>query len=246
MSIVGVDTNHPATASLIDLATNLLGNRPAFWGRYFKGPHNPSPIQYQAGQESSLLFNSGIRVLCIARQTLRVGGSASDGTSDAIKNMAAIVDSFGLSYLKGLGIAPLIFLDVEPDTPLSAEYFTGWSAALLQQGPGPLGQTQRFTPAIYINHGDSSSWTNLSTAIGGGATCFGAWVARYGSRTGAEGPPPWVDSQVQPDAPVAAPCPIVGWQYAGDYEDVLDFSTTPPNDWAERMLELLIPPSVPS
>src|SRR5258705_8507085 len=109
--VVGVDATHPATDGLIDLATRVLAEPPAFFGRYFKGPHNPSPVQYQAAQENPILSARHLRVLCIARQTNRVGGSTADGVADAVNNMSAIASSFGAVYLAGLGFHPLIFLD---------------------------------------------------------------------------------------------------------------------------------------
>jgi hypothetical protein len=38
---VGTDATHPATNQLIGLAASLLGSKPLFFGRYFKGPHIP-------------------------------------------------------------------------------------------------------------------------------------------------------------------------------------------------------------
>lgn len=245
MGTFGADATHPATSSLIGLAAKLLGSQPAFFGRYFKGPHNPSPIQYQPSQENPVLHAAGIRVLCIARQTNRVVGTESDGVADAVNNMSAVVTAFGADYLASLAVEPLIFLDTEPQTPLNAAYFVGWAGALRNQGPVAPGAQLQFTPAIYLNQGDTKTWRALTTAINQGATCAGAWVANYGKRTGAEGPPAWDNSQVNPKPPLAAPCPIYAWQYAGDYEDVLDFSSMA-DGMAQATLKLLIPPPPPA
>ncbi len=223
----GVDATHPATDDLIRLASQLLRGPPAFFGRYFKGPHNSSPVQYQAGTENPILSAHNIPVLCIARQTNRVGGSNADGVADAVNNMSAVVTSFGADYLAGLQFEPLIFLDTElgdNQPSLSADYFHGWADALRNQGPIGGGVQLKFTPAIYINRSDAKAWRALATAISNGAMCRGAWVANYGRRTGVEGPPAWDPAQAGPKPPVNAPCPILAWQYAGDFEDVLDFT----------------------
>lgn len=242
---VGTDASHPATDQLIGLAATLLGSKPLFFGRYFKGPHNPSPIQYQPAQENTVLSASNIRVLCIARQTNRVGGSAADGVADAVNNMAAVVDAFGAAYLIGLQLEPLIFLDTELSSSqptLSTDYYSGWAGALREQGPIAPGVRLQFTPGIYINRADDGAWRALGAAVNKGTPCYGAWVANYGRRTGAEPPPAWDPAQVAPTPPLNAPVPILAWQYAGDYEDVLDFSITPASDEADAMIELMVPP----
>jgi hypothetical protein len=241
---VGTDATHPATDALITLASQLLRAPPAFFGRFFKGPHNPSPIQYQPAQENPVLRAHGIKVLCIARQTNRIGGTSADGVADAVNNMAALVDAFGASYLASLGMAPLIFLDTEPspNPTLSAAYYAGWAGALQNQGPVSGATRLTFTPGVYINRSDTGAWTALANAMHGGTPCHGAWVADYGSRTGAEGPPPWDPTAVDPAAPTVAPCPILAWQYAGDYEDVLDFSAMPPDASANATMALMVPP----
>jgi hypothetical protein len=245
MSTLGADATHPATPALINLAAKLLGNPPAYFGRYFKGPQNPSPVQYQPNAENAVLHTAGIRVLCIARQTNRVVGTDKDGVADAVNNMAAVVAAFGPEYLATLGFEPLLFLDTEPQTPMSAAYFSGWADALQTQGPIAPGARLRFKPAIYLNQGDTRTWRALGTAMRQGAICAGAWVANYGKRTGAEGPPKWDNAQVAPKPPVEPPCPILAWQYAGDYEDVLDFSVVA-DATAKDTLSLLVPPPSPS
>jgi hypothetical protein len=241
----GVDATHPATESLFDLSRSLLGEAPTFFGRYFKGPYNPSPIQYQPNQENPFLNAQHLRVLCIARQTNRVGGSRDDGVADAINNMSAIVDAFGPNYLRSLNYHPIVFLDTElSDTQptLSADYFLGWAGALREQGPIAPGARLRFTPAIYINRSDDKAWKSLGKAIASGAVCHGAWVANYGRRTGAEPPPPWQAEEVSPKPPTVSPTPLLAWQYAGDYEDVLDFSVMPSDAVTEQTLSMMILP----
>jgi hypothetical protein len=236
------DLSDTVSAPLIQQATHVLGAKPVFMGRYFKNPQNPEAVQYHGRVENPILRAAGIPVLCLARQTPRVGGTKEDGIADAVWNMAAIIEAFGLAYLHGLGYDPLVFLDVEPATPMSATYYAGWADALRNHGefvPRPLPSfTVRFTPAIYINKSDGPSWTALGQAMQQGAQCFGAWVAHYISQSS---PPAWDPGQVNPPPPIDAPCPVIGWQYFENYMGGnLDFSILEPNA-AAATLELMIP-----
>jgi hypothetical protein len=241
-AVAGADISEPVTNALIQSATQALGNKPAFLGRYFKNPQNPETVQYQFGTENAVLREAAIPILCLARQTARVGGTSEDGIADAVWNMAAIVEAFGLKYLNGLGHDPIVFLDTEPETTLSSDYYLGWAGALRNQGeyvPEPQPAfTVRFTPAIYINQGDDDAWKALTTAMGQGASCYGAWVAHYIENSA---PPPWDPQMVQPNPPLQAPCPIIAWQYIGDYQSGnLDFSILEATS-ANATLQLLIP-----
>jgi hypothetical protein len=235
------DISATVSDPLIQEATQVLGMKPVLMGRYFKNPQNPEAVQYHGRLENPILQTADVPILCIARQTPRVKGTKEDGIADAVWNMAAIIEAFGLSYLHGLAYDPLVFLDVEPQTPLSANYYAGWADAMRNQGEfvprPPPSFTVRFTPAIYINKSDGSSWTALGQAMQQGAQCFGAWVAHYINQSA---PPAWDPSQVNPTPPVHAPCPIIGWQYLGDYRGVLDFSILEPNA-AAATLGLMIP-----
>lgn len=84
----------------------------------------------------------------------------------------------------------LVFLDVEPETPLSKDYYDGWSAGLMDAGNKsmidftdevrghkvPPGATVQFVPSVYGHHSDSETWSALSKAVDGGAVCEAAWV----------------------------------------------------------------------
>jgi hypothetical protein len=252
MPNVGADASAPVTTALLNTATTVLREKPQFMGRYFKNPQSPDTIQYQPDDENNVLRTAGIPILCLARQTARVGGSQLQGATDAVWNMAAIIEAFGLKYLHGLGYDPLIFLDTEPppDNPaLNADYYYGWANALRNYGEYvPVPQpafTVRFTPALYINQGDVAAWKALASAMQQGAECQGAWVAHYDNRTGDEGPPAWTPAEVNPPAPLTPPCPIIAWQYVGDYKKgPLDFTVLEPTR-AAATLRLTIPAPPP-
>jgi hypothetical protein len=185
--------------------------------------------------------------LCIGRQTNRVSGSHADGVADGVHNLSAVIAALGRDYVASLPFDPAIFLDVEPNPTLSDDYYQGWADALRTQGPIVGGKQLKFSPGIYINHSDTPGWSALRAAIANGAVCIGAWVANYGHRTGAEGPPDWDLASVTP-LHIAPPCKLVGWQYAGDFEDILDFNLLSPTDGAAVLALMPVPPSavVPS
>ena len=53
--IAGADSTRLVTQELIASAVDVLASLPRFWGRYFKGPGNTNPVQYQARRENSVL-----------------------------------------------------------------------------------------------------------------------------------------------------------------------------------------------
>ncbi len=179
MTVLGADISCAGNSHLIDVAGQVLTKPPAFFGRYFKKPGNTDPVQYQSASENAIFGKTGIRILCIGRQTNHVNGSGALGVSDAADNINAIMAAFGPQYLKNLGMAPIVFLDTEPQNPMSAEYYSSWASTLTNPPAGIDTAGLSFTPAIYLNKSDDTTWKALQRAIGGGAPCAGAWVARY-------------------------------------------------------------------
>jgi hypothetical protein len=242
MLIVGADASDVVSTGLLKTATVALRSKPAFFGRYFKAPNNTNSIQYQPARENRIFHDQGLALLCIGRQTNRVSGSHADGIADGVHNLSAVIAALGAEYIASLAFDPVIFLDVEPNPTLSDDYYQGWAEALQNQGPIVDGKRLKFSPGIYINRADTEGWSALGAAIANGAACVGAWVANYGKRTGAEGPPDWDPASVTPN--IRPPCRIIGWQYAGDFEDVLDFSVLSPTDGAEILGLMPVPPAM--
>jgi hypothetical protein len=113
-----------------------LRHAPQFSGRFFKNPQNPEAVQYQPKSENPILSTENIPILCFARETNRVGGTEMDGMADAIWNMAAVIEAFGLQHLRSLQYDPLIVLDMEPppaNPALSADYCVGWAKAIVEE-----------------------------------------------------------------------------------------------------------------
>jgi hypothetical protein len=234
-TVFGVDTSGPATDALSTQAAPLIGGAPKFWGRYFNGTTTDTSYQYQTS-ENAVLRQLGIPVLCFARQMWAVGDAAA-AQGHARLNMQGIIDAFGASYLAGLNIAPILYLDLEPETDhpdyvMSEQYYQNW-AATIAAGIQAGGHTIRFRPAVYLNMDDSrQSFINLNAACAGGAVCAGLSVAHYVHGLGPDpdvAPPPasnsmvWNAADVTPQPnPVpsphpATPIPVLVWQYYGDY-----------------------------
>src|SRR5215467_2964720 len=63
--------------NLVELAKDLFGEYPAFWGRYFGGAAGSTGAEYLHRREDGVLNAAGVKVLPIAQQTNRVNGTQS-------------------------------------------------------------------------------------------------------------------------------------------------------------------------
>ncbi|HEX4952423.1 MAG TPA: hypothetical protein VF017_03375 [Thermoanaerobaculia bacterium] len=241
----GADSSQPVTMQVVEAATQLFGRTPVLWGRYFTSATTSGTVEYHHATESSVLAQYGIRLLPIARQTENVGGSKDQGVADAQGNVVDVVDSFGASYLSSLGGQFLMFLDVEgvPSSgspSLSLDYYLGWAETLVAQSQALTGGAATILPCVYARQGDSATWNVLVSALGQGATCAGAWVARYDPGTCELAD--WNDTIVMPA--VSLPFPILLWQYAENCcQGAIDANQTNPGvDVQGLLLDRLILP----
>src|SRR5215831_2171057 len=79
-------TTQIAGKTLVQLAMELYGEPPVFWGRYFSSKSTGGEVEYRHLKENRILHDSNIRVLPIARQTRRVNGTQAEGSVDAEAN----------------------------------------------------------------------------------------------------------------------------------------------------------------
>ncbi|HSS49046.1 MAG TPA: hypothetical protein VLX28_08870, partial [Thermoanaerobaculia bacterium] len=180
--LAGADSSTPVTASLIQTATQLFGETPALWGRYFTSPTTCGSAEYRHAEENAVLAQAGVRLLPIARQTTNVAGSEQQGASDAQGNVDDIFDTFGTQYLAAQGGELLLFLDVEgsPSTgspSLSPSYYTGWAQTLVSYSRSSSTNAVTILPCVYARQGDDQTW-NVLAATGADIQCTGAWIAR--------------------------------------------------------------------
>jgi len=234
--IAGDDTLQSVQDYMIPEAQKIMGRMPRFWGRYFQG--NTNSGEYLRAVENPPLRKAGIRVLPISRQTNRVNGTQQVGQELGSLHARDVLLTFGESYLASQQVDGFyIFLDVEPNPPLSADFYLGWSKAVIQTST-----KVRFLPAVYLNAADSISSNNLSAAMKSSAQCFGLWVANFGNNT-----PlifPWNKDRSKAATPV--PTKVLLRQYAGDIKNGLyDFNQISPFlDDPELVLKrLILPPA---
>jgi len=154
----GVDSTGIVKQSTIGSVRAQYGMVPLFWGRYFKGPGDidPTDFQYKYKRENGVLESNGIKLLPIARQTSNVGGSERDGERDGKHNAAAIIEALGANYLTQSDVEPLVFLDTEPEgsgPALSFDYYVGWANGLIAEGLRQTANKVFFQPGVYLNSG---------------------------------------------------------------------------------------------
>lgn len=228
---------------LATVAAAHLKETPAFWGRYFKRPgfsRDFSPIR-----ESAILRRDGIRLLPIARQTTRVGGTVENGLEDGDRNVDAFLNAVGIDNLAAHHGELLMFLDVEgtgQDNPsLSLPYLIGWSNALSQRVAERSGERFTILPAVYARQKDDATWDAIAHAADLGHAPAGVWITRM--RNGAcDELPDWDPGFFMPS--IALPCPVMAWQFALDcYKSTFDFSmVNPAPDVEEGLLSRLVIP----
>jgi hypothetical protein len=246
---LGADVNALVTQRMIGLAKRQLGAVPQFWGRYFKGPGDQNPVRYQAQLEGPVLRTNNIRVLPIAQQTNHVDGDGPLGSQDGLRNAAAIIASFGRTYLSAMrGI--FVFLDVEgpPMQSLHAEYYRGWSDALIAGGQsdmvsrdGDNADPITFWPGVYGAEGDDNTWNSLVAAIADGAVCRGTWIARPG-KIGCHPLGPWNEQFIRPKS-LPSSVPVLVWQGVQECQNI-DYSRANPAASTDLMSGLVLPPDL--
>src|SRR5262249_16253824 len=174
--------------------------------------------------------------LPLSRQPTRVGGSAADGRKDGTDNAVAVISAFGRGYLSSNRAGTFIFLDVEPEVPLSGDYFHGWSESILTHGRPDV----VLMPAIYFNYADSRTVTEFSR----GSLITNVWIAKAKKRPPL---PEWDERKITPPAALPGGLRIWAWQAVIDHEH-LDYSLINPNpQMTDGLLRrLVLPPPVPN
>ena len=246
----GADSSSPvnnqiAGKPLVQLAAELYGTMPVFWGRYFTSTSATGTVEYRHLKENQILRDNNIRVLPIARQTKRVNGAQSDGSADAEDNAEDVITTFGSDYLASIGGKFYVFLDVEGAPSLSQAYYTGWAQALIAHSRDFSDGKVTLLPCVYATRSDDSSWRAVAAGAAAGVPCGGAWIARW-RRHGCTALLDWDDAIVKPD--VDLPCEVLIWQYADDCHGGGGFDcdeTNPALDLNNDLLDrLILPPTI--
>jgi hypothetical protein len=245
----GVDSSAPVNNQingkpLVQLAAELYGTQPVFWGRYFTSTSATGTVEYRHLKENQILRDNNIRVLPIARQTKHVNGVESDGSRDAAENVEDIITTFGPDYLDSIGGQFYMFLDVEGAPSLSQAYYTGWAQTLVAHSRDFSNSKVTLLPCVYATRADDDSWRAVAAASAAGVPCRGVWIARW-RKHGCTALPDWDDAVVEPD--VDLPCEVLIWQYADDCQGGGGFDcdeTNPALDLNKDLLDrLILPPA---
>ncbi|MBV9653255.1 MAG: hypothetical protein JOZ42_01695 [Acetobacteraceae bacterium] len=195
------------------MAEEVFGEPPLLWGRYFTSTASSGTVEYRHLRENQPLRDRGIRVLPIARQTKRVDGSQAEGSEDAQQNADDLIATFTADYLASQGDSFLMFLDVEGAPPLSMAYYLGWATTLLSHSRVSTDGRVSLLPCVYGVQSDNQTWNSVKSACDRGATCAGAWIARWR----VHGCNPQLDFDMSIVSPaVQLPCKILLWQYSDD------------------------------
>jgi hypothetical protein len=140
----------------------------------------------------------------------------------------------------------LVFLDVEPEHPLSAAYYRGWSEGLIAAGGREMSTDAelnvpdvKFLPAVYMKpSADPGTLSALVRAVDQGAVCAGAWITRQ-YKIGCDQRREWDPDFIVP-ATLPVSVPVWLWQWVIDCRN-LDLNMANP-DLRDGFLERLVLP----
>lgn len=242
-----IDSSQPVS-ELIDEVYSYFNQMPIAWGRYFTTEY---PIEYSHTLENNSLHDNNIKLLPIARHTNHVGGSYSQGVTDAKQGVNDLFSTFKIDYWKSQGSEFLFFLDVEgnssgPNGSISEEYYKGWSETLKSYSQEKSANSVTILPCVYANYHDTTTFSILKKQE---ISCYGLWIARY--HDSPQKWPPWNENFAVPEAIQESSIPVFLRQYASgkQVEQNFDLDQTNPNimDLKESFLDkLILPPSSPS
>jgi hypothetical protein len=245
---VGFDSTGGLSKNMFSAAANA--GAPLFWGRYFHAPGRKNyrdrfdAVFYDKAENN--IFNAlSCRLLPIARQTPTVGGSRDLGVAHAKRNVGAIFEAIPPTYAATACPAMMVFLDVEPDTPMSKDYYAGWSATLEEEAMRQSSGAVRFLAAVYLNTIDQVTIASLRSAVAEGSKCAGLWTAHYTGDRWVH-TPAWNDRNAIP-AGDSIP-PVLAWQCLSEESNGcpgFDMSLLNQSFATELTSKLIVPPLVP-
>jgi hypothetical protein len=246
----GADSAVPVTSqiqgkNLIQCAEDVFGAAPVLWGRYFTSTSTSGDVEYRHLKENQILRQKNVRVLPIARQTKRVGGTQAQGSLDAEANVEDLIITFGRDYLSSQGGKFFMFLDVEGAPSLSAAYYMGWAQTLVSHSAAITNNGVQLLPCVYATQLDDPTWQAVASCAEQGVQCGGAWVAHWVHR-GCHNLDDWQDAAVTPKT--ALPCKVLLWQYADDCFGGTGFDSNQTNPGIdlehEFLARLILPPDM--
>jgi hypothetical protein len=241
------DCSIPLTQALYNQATQFLTGKPLAWGRYFNGYHTTS-AEYLTS-EAALFRTLNLKLLPVAQQTPKVGGTAEDGAANAALDVYKFITRIGADRLAAACAEYVMFLDVEGDPAggspsMSADYYHGWSTRLIIASREQSGGKFSIVPGVYARTKDVDTWNALLAAEADGAEpCRGVWVTRTHTNACTQPARSWEPDFLTP--PVTLNCPVYVWQFAIDCPDGngIDVDLLNPDDAVRgELLDRLVVP----
>lgn len=220
-TLAAADTSVRITRPLLDLAAKLTGEMPVAWGRYFNGFHTTA-AEYKPS-EAGFFEGLGLKLIPVAQQTPKVGGSFADGAANAALNVYKFISRIGVDVLAAQGTEFLMFLDVEGEAAgsnpsMSSDYYLGWSKTLVASSREQSANRLTILPAVYARAKDDTTWNALIDAQNRGAEkCRGVWITRQHFDACTKDRPQWETAFITPGPAIG--CPVMLWQYAIDCPD---------------------------
>lgn len=209
-----VDSYAALTEQAVTHLLSVSGGRlPLCWGRY---------IDADLSHDIEVAAAHGIPLLLIARRSARVPLGYAAGAADGAADRARFEHWLEVARAAGASVLRRVFLDVEMEPTMSADYWRGWSGAF---------DGSEFLPAAYMPNRDNwpASWLSLESAVAGGARCFGVWVAYYHQPVDGSAvlrDEPWSKRPLASDR-----VPYLAHQHSGNcYGKRYDFSSVSPDD----------------
>jgi type III restriction enzyme len=160
--------------------------------------------------------------------------------------VAAVLAAFGARYLSTMKSGVLVFLDVEPEHSLSANYYRGWSEGIISAGSVAMSTDRglnvpivKFLPCVYMKpSADIASLRALLQAVTRGAKCSGVWITRQ-YVVGCDRPRQWDASFIVPKT-LPRTIPVWLWQWVIDCQR-LDLNIVNPDLHNEFLLRCILP-----
>src|SRR5215472_3075567 len=168
------------------------------------------------------------------------------------KRQLGAVPQFWGRYFKGPGDQnPVRYqaqLEGPPMQSLRAEYYRGWSDALIAGGQSGMvfrdadnADPITFWPGVYGAEGDDNTWNSLVAAIADGAVCRGTWIARPG-KIGCHPLGPWNEQFIRPKS-LPSSVPVLVWQGVQECRNI-DYNRANPAVSTDLVSGLVLPPSL--
>jgi hypothetical protein len=197
-------------------ARNIYNDDPNFWGRYFASPGNDTPMLYHSPEGVELAAHNTNHIVPITSphqprlETGRANG-VDDATAalDDVHNAVALGAEMRWPQTDGMVI---LWLDVEPSTNLSDEYWDGWADTVANY---EVSGVKHFFPGMY---GNPQTGVICGVASRASRKPYRIWSTYHSDIWSGSKPPKLPGWRVDLDQPKqCSTTQAAFWQYAHDF-----------------------------